>query len=99
MTFDDLLFAIIIAGLGLSGAYLRAELLLHRRLTAAQRKSELLHLELHTNRVRLEQNGVSTPPRAAPTSIPNDFQTARVLVRGLRIFIQERNIQWYWFRT
>jgi hypothetical protein len=99
MTFDDLLFAIIIAGLGLSGAYLRAELLSHRRLTAAQRKSELLHLELHTNRVRLEKNGVSTPPRAAPTSIPNDFQTARVLARALRILVQEHDIHRFWRRT
>jgi hypothetical protein len=94
MNFDDLLFAIIVAGLGLSGFYLRAELLLHRRLTAVQRKTQLLQLELHTKRVR----DVSAP-RAAPTSNINDFQTARVLARALRIFVQEHDIHRYRRRT
>lgn len=36
MTTDDLLIAINIAGIGLSGAYLRAELVSHLRLKAAR---------------------------------------------------------------
>jgi len=57
---DDLLIAIIIAGIGLSGAYLRAELLLHRRMTAIQRRRELAEFELHAMRVPLEQNDMSS---------------------------------------
>jgi hypothetical protein len=53
---DDILIAIILAGIGLSGAYLRAELVLHRRLTAALRRREVLQRELHIQRVRPEQN-------------------------------------------
>jgi hypothetical protein len=38
MSIDDLLIAIIIAGLALSGAYLKAEYLSWRKYKAAQRK-------------------------------------------------------------
>ena len=48
MILDDLLIALIIAGIGTSGAYLRAELLLHRRLTAAQRIRQLQLRKLQT---------------------------------------------------
>ena len=63
MNIDDLLIAIIIAGIGLSGAYLRAEVLLHRRLTAAKRSRELVERELHNTRVRLEQKAFRVPAR------------------------------------
>ncbi len=50
MILDDLLIALIIAGMGISGAYLRAELLLHRRLTAVQRIRQLQQRQLHNTR-------------------------------------------------
>ncbi|MGO9948140.1 MAG: hypothetical protein ACLPWG_14970 [Steroidobacteraceae bacterium] len=59
---NDLLIAIIIAGIGLSVAYLRAELLLHRRLTAVQRRREVLQRELHIKKVRSEQNDMPRRP-------------------------------------
>jgi hypothetical protein len=89
---DDLLIAMIIAGIGLSVAYLRAELVLHRRMTAAQGKREVLHIELHTKRVSLGRNDMSRQPRTYPSSIQaNAFQVVRGLARALRISIQERN--------
>jgi hypothetical protein len=69
MSLDDLLTAIIIAGVGLSGAYLRAELVLHRRLTAALRRREVLQYKLHIERVRPEQNDVPMQPRTYPSPI------------------------------
>ena len=39
MIVDHCLFAIIIAGIGLAVGYLRAELVLHRKMTALQRAS------------------------------------------------------------
>jgi hypothetical protein len=53
---DDLLTAIILAGIALSGAYLRAELVSHRRTTALQRARELVQREFHAKRVRLGPN-------------------------------------------
>ncbi|HEY4969421.1 MAG TPA: hypothetical protein VII35_05910 [Steroidobacteraceae bacterium] len=38
MNFDDLLIAIIIGGIGLTGAYFRAEYLLWRRYKATERQ-------------------------------------------------------------
>jgi hypothetical protein len=38
MNFDDLLFVIIIGGIGLTGAYFRAEYVLWRRYKAAERR-------------------------------------------------------------
>lgn len=51
MLLDDLLFAIILAGIGLSGAYLRAELVVHRRVTEVELRRELVQRELHSARV------------------------------------------------
>jgi hypothetical protein len=48
---DDLLIAMIIAGIGLSGAYLRAELVLRRRTKAAEQRDDLSRRELHANRL------------------------------------------------
>jgi hypothetical protein len=94
MSFDDLLFAIILAGLGLSGAYLRAELLLHRRMTALQRTRELVQLEFHAKRVGLEQNNVSGQPRNPPSPTQADaFYTMRVSAGALRISLQERKLK------
>jgi hypothetical protein len=94
MIFDDLLFAIILAGLGLSGAYLRAELLSHRRMTKLQRTRELVQLELHAKRAGLEQNNVSRRPRILPSPARADAPyTMRVLARALRICLQERKFK------
>jgi hypothetical protein len=40
MNFDDLMIAIIIGGIGLTGAYFRAEYLLWRRYKAAERQKK-----------------------------------------------------------
>jgi hypothetical protein len=62
VSIDDLVFAIIVAGIGLSGAYLRAELVLHRRTTAVQRVRELVQREVHAKRARLGPNKMPTQP-------------------------------------
>jgi len=90
MILDDLLITIIIAGIGLSGAYLRAELVLHRRLKSAELRKELSLRESHITRLRPEQNHMPGQPRTYPSPIQrNVFPAMRVLARVLRIFIQE----------
>jgi hypothetical protein len=69
VSIDDLLFAIILAGIGLSGAYLRAELILHGRTTAVQRIRELLQRDVHAKRVSLAQNARPRHPRTIPSPI------------------------------
>ena len=96
MILDDLLFAIILAGMGLSGAYLRAELVLHRRMAALQRARELVQREVHAERVRIEPNKVLQP---VPSIQANALPLVRVLARALRIVIQERNINRFRIRT
>jgi hypothetical protein len=97
---DDLLFAIIIGGIGLSVAYLRAELVLSQEFKAAERRKELALRELHTTRPGGKHTAMLRQPSTVSSPIQtNPFQLARVLVRALRIFIQERYIHWYWFRT
>jgi hypothetical protein len=56
MNIDDLLIAIIIGGIGLSGAYLRAEYTFYRRHKAVERRKQLSLRELHTNRLCHEEN-------------------------------------------
>ena len=51
MSFDDLFFAIIIAGTGLTVAYLRAEYVLHRKLKTAEHKKLIVQRELLANRL------------------------------------------------
>jgi 6-phosphogluconolactonase len=58
MSFDDLLIAIIVAGIGLSVAYLRAEYVSWRRYKAAERRHEVSLCELHLKRLRVEDNDV-----------------------------------------
>jgi len=55
MSFDDLFIAIIIAGMGLTVAYLRAEYVLHRGCKAAEHKNLIFQRELHANRLRSKQ--------------------------------------------
>jgi hypothetical protein len=90
MTLDDLLITIIIAGIGLSGAYLRAQYALHISIKAAERRREALQRELHITQVHLEQSDVSRPISNLVSQILiNILQLMRVLARALRIFIQE----------
>jgi hypothetical protein len=96
MSLDYLLFAIILAGIGLSVAYLRAELSLHRRMTELQRARELLQREVHAKRVHLDHTEMLRP---VPSMQANGFPLVRVLARALRIYIQERDIHRYRIRT
>jgi hypothetical protein len=82
MIVDDCLFATIIAGIGLSGAYFKAEYQLHVRLRTAARKTGVVLHDLHTSRVRIEQNGIPVHARITrePTQ-PQLFRTIRFLTR------------------
>jgi len=55
---DDLLITIIIAGIALSIAYLRAEFVSRRGRKVRERKKAIVQRELHANRVRLGQKHV-----------------------------------------
>jgi hypothetical protein len=90
----------IVAGVGLSIAYLRAELVVRQEFKAAEQKKELALRELHITRPRREHTALLRQPSAVSRPVQtNPFRPMRVLVRALRIYIQERNIQWHWFRT
>lgn len=84
MILDYLLFAIILAGLGLSGAYLRAELVSYRGTTALQRARELVQREIRAMRLRL---GPDKMPQPVPSMRANVLLLVRGLARQLRIFI------------
>ena len=59
MSLDDLLLAIIIIGIGLSGAYLKAEYQLHvRRENCGTPNRHRLLPDVQASRVRMEQNGL-----------------------------------------
>jgi hypothetical protein len=97
---DDLLITIIVVGIGLSIAYLRAELVWRQEFKATERKRKLALRELHITRPRRHPRGMLGQASTASWPIQaNPFQLVRVLVRALRIFLQERDIHWYWFRT
>jgi hypothetical protein len=55
---DELLLMIIIAGIGLAVAYLRAEYVLHRGFKAAEHEKLSVQRELHVNRLTRTQNEV-----------------------------------------
>ena len=81
MNLDDLLLAIIIAGIGLSVAYLRAELVLHRRLTGTLHRREVLQYKLHIKRVP-EQNDMPRQSAAYPSPTQtNVYPAMRVWAR------------------
>jgi hypothetical protein len=48
---DEFLLMIIISGIGLTVAYLRAEYFVHRRFKAAEHEKLIAHRELHANRL------------------------------------------------
>jgi hypothetical protein len=58
MSLSDLLITIIIAGIGLSIATLRADYVSRRGRNAKERRKAIVQRELHTNRLRLTQNEV-----------------------------------------
>jgi hypothetical protein len=58
VSFEDLLIALIIAGIGLSGVYVRAEYVLWRRNQAAERSKEVRLRELHCLRLCHAENDV-----------------------------------------
>lgn len=88
MSIDDLLIALIISGIGLSGAYLRADLALHRRLTSVERTREVLQSELHVKRLRPEQNNMPGQPCAYPSPIRlNISPVMRGLTGPLRLSV------------
>jgi hypothetical protein len=55
MNLDDLFIAIIIAGMGLSVEYLRAEYVLHRGFKAAEYKRLIVQRELHADWLKTAQ--------------------------------------------
>jgi 6-phosphogluconolactonase len=59
MIVDDCLFAMIIAGMALAVAYLRAEYGVHRGFKAAEHKKLIVQRELHANRHTLKQIDVA----------------------------------------
>ena len=59
---DEFVLMIIVAGMGLTVAYLRAEYVLHRRFKAAEREKLSVKHELHANRLKPKQIDV---PEAA----------------------------------
>jgi hypothetical protein len=50
MNFDDLLFGVILCGIGLAGACCRSEYVLLRELRAAERRKARVMRELHSKR-------------------------------------------------
>jgi hypothetical protein len=61
MRLGDLLFAIILAGIGLAVAYLRAEYVLHRRFKAAEQQTLIAQRQLHANRLTIKPIHVGAP--------------------------------------
>ena len=62
MMIDELLLMIIIAGMGLTVAYLRTEYVLYRGFKAAEQEKLSVEHELHANRLKTKQIDV---PEAA----------------------------------
>ena len=77
MVLDDLLIAIIIIGIGVSGAYLKAEYESKVRLRTAERRTSVVLHDLHTFRVRIEQNGI--PVHVLIARAPMQAQLSRTL--------------------
>jgi hypothetical protein len=77
MGLDDIFIALLVAGIGLSIAYLVAEYLHWRTQGAAQRRREVLQRELHA--ARLAQHGAShsAPSTVALAEIAEDLPERR----------------------
>jgi hypothetical protein len=76
---EDLSITIIVAGIGLSIAYLRAELVVRQESKAAERKKELALRELHITRPRREHTALLGQPSAVSWPVQtNPFRLVRV---------------------
>ena len=83
MSLDDLLIAIIIIGIGLSGAYLKAEYELQVRLRTKERSTGIVLHAVHASRVRMEQNGMPVHVRIARAPMQSPLSgTMRFLTRN-----------------
>lgn len=88
---DDLLIALIISGIGLSIATLRAEYISRRARNTKERKKAIVQRELHANRLR--PKAIDVP--VAALRIHQHFSamnqgTARIQRRANRIFERAR---------
>ena len=61
MSFDIVLMAIVVAGIGLSAAYVRAEYIRWRELGAAERRRESVLRTLHAERLSEQQSAARMP--------------------------------------
>jgi hypothetical protein len=61
MNMDDLLILMILGGIGLSGAYLRAEFVLCRGRRSAERRNAATQREIRGNRSCPDENAVISP--------------------------------------
>jgi hypothetical protein len=84
MNFDDMLMAIVVGGIALSGTYIRSEYRLWRSHGAAERRRALAQLELHVARMSLQQADALGPSIArlesfieAEAGIPADVRRER----------------------
>jgi hypothetical protein len=57
MNFDDILFGLILCGIGLAGACFRSEYMLLRELRATERRRARLMRELHSKRLSSQVDG------------------------------------------
>jgi hypothetical protein len=57
MNFDDILFGLILFGIGLAGACFRSEYVLLRELRATEHRKERLMRELHLKRLSSQVDG------------------------------------------
>jgi hypothetical protein len=58
MSFEDFLIVIVVAGIVLSGAYIRAEYILWRQFAAAERQRDSTLRELHAARLSQQQDDI-----------------------------------------
>jgi hypothetical protein len=63
MNIDDVLFGIIVCGIGLAGACFRSEYVLRRELRAAQRRKEGILRKLHVEGLSSQTDDSEQPVR------------------------------------
>jgi hypothetical protein len=91
MSIDDFLLALIIGGIGLSGAYLRAEYVLHIAIKATQRRKALASPASQWSAARSEQffneNRSSQRPARRlyqpPSAIPQSLSASPGYIQNL----------------
>jgi hypothetical protein len=63
MTIDDILFGLIVCGIGLAAACFRSEYVLLRELRATQRTTERMMRQLHSERLSSQIDDSEQPAR------------------------------------